>query len=272
MTTSLLSAIIACWLDGANQPIARKIETNYAPFTHIRHWIEPASAPGRILTVYTVGIIYCEILRRLFEQPPWPGHAHAEIFHVGAGPLTSRFIGDIDIVAVPTSSAVDQALRAEKAPLLHLDPNLSLRIGNHPANDSTGQTPTMLRSEPVDEKVWLELFTRLMFWIFKHPWDMRLSERLVAGPYRFLSFTDNTTWLTLTITPYAVAPGAPFKWIEMTRGFIPLLVQTAVADKWEALYGVELRRVGILIAWLSIHGGSAGESRDGEGSSGITTA
>ncbi|KAL8896547.1 MAG: hypothetical protein Q9207_007659 [Kuettlingeria erythrocarpa] len=271
LITSLLAAIITCWLDGTNQPITQKMQTNYLPFTHIRHWVEPASAPGKILTVYTVGIIYCEMLRGLFQQPPWPGHAHAEIFHVGAGPLTSRFIGDIDIVAVPTSSAVDQALRAKKAPFPHLDPNLSLRIGNRPANNSTDQTPTMLRSEPVDEKVWLDLFSRLMFWIFQHSWDMRLSQSLVAGPYRFLSLIDNTTWLILTITPYAVAPGAPFKWVDLMGVFIPLLVQAAIADKWEALYGVELRHSGILIAWLSIHGRSSG-GEDGEGSSGITTA
>ncbi len=129
----------------------------------------------------------------------------------------------------------------------------------------------MLRSEPVDEKVWLELFTRLMFWIFQHPWDMRLSQSLVSGPYRFLSFIDHATWLTLTITSYAVAPGAPFKWIDLVGVFIPLLVQAAIADKWEALYGVELRHSGILVAWLSIHGKSNGGG-DGEGSSGITTA
>ncbi|KAL8924302.1 MAG: hypothetical protein Q9208_004083 [Pyrenodesmia sp. 3 TL-2023] len=240
--TSLLAATAHCWVNDANQPILRTVKNSYEPFTHIHHLIEPVSAPGRFLTPNIVGIVYCEMLRGVFEEATWPGHVHAEVYQAGLGPLTSRSLGKMDIVAVPTSSAPGQTLRAKKDPLSHTVPNLSLRTGHRPANDSASQTPTMLRSEPIDEKVWLELFTRLMFWTFRYPWNMRLSERLVAGPYRFLSLIDNRTCLILTITPYAVAPGAPFQWITLMREYEKLLVQTAMEEKWETLHGHELRR------------------------------
>ncbi|KAL8758849.1 MAG: hypothetical protein Q9184_003798 [Pyrenodesmia sp. 2 TL-2023] len=272
LITSLLAATVDCWLNEANQPMPLKVENDYVPFTNIRHFIESVSAPGRFLTPYKVGIIYCEIMQGLFEQGTWPGHVHADIYHVGAGPATSRSLGKMDIVAVPTSSNMDQTLQEKRDPLRQSKHNLSVRRGNHPVDHPIDQTSTMLRSEPIDEKVWLELFTRLMFWTFQHPSNMRLSERLVRGPYRFLSRIDNTTWLSLIITPYAVAPGAPFQWIDLMGGFVKLLLQTAVAEKWEALYGYDLRYFGILVAWLSIGDRSSREVGDEEGSPGVSTA
>lgn len=51
-----------------------------------------------------------------------------------------------------------------------------------------------------------------------------------------------------------------------------LLVETAVAEKWETLYGHDLRYSGTPIAWMSIGERSSGDVEDGEGGSGSATA
>ena len=251
--TSLIFATFGCWLDKDNHAIATKSEDNYAPFLNIWHTIQPSSGVrGAVLDPELVGIVYCMILKGVFQQPTWPGHIHVDIGQKFRS-KTRRPLGKLDIATFPTKGTWDLGSRNKNESLAILQQDPVFNILTWLANTTVDYIPRVPREERIDEKVWLELLTSIMLWAFTNQWQVRLNANLNAGLYSFPSAIDGTKWFSLVITEDGVDARASCRWYELVEGLIELLIETVQENQWRTFYWLPMRWYqGKVFAWISL--------------------
>lgn len=227
-------------------------ESRYISVPNIRHVVLPTLVRGAVLNPERVGDIYCKILQEIFQQAIWPGHIHVHIGQIVPQRNTLIPLGELDILNIPGSVPRVANARGGNSSLQTPQQKPEFKTSAGVADDSLKLTPTSLRSEPMNESVWLQLFTSVMLWAFKNPCQVRLSVTYPAELRYFQSSIDGTKWLSLVITLDAVKPRAPYRWLDLVRRLLDILIATALEGQWRTMYWLPLRCDGVAIAWVSI--------------------
>lgn len=267
LTTSLLYATILCWVDQPNNAYTQPRESHYFPFLDIWHKVTPSLTSQTLLTPQKVGFAYIVVLQSVFRQAIWPGYIHAEIRRARTRPggARGRLVGEMDVRK--HSSENQRSAREDYDPLRTLYHEVSVPILGKNASDN--QVSTI---EPVSDRVWLELFASVIVWGLSNPSATRLPAQLIEGLHYFPSVLDPTQWLSLAIIQTAIDLRAPYKWIDLVKALMAIVINTARIDIWQTFDWKPVRCNREIIAWVQLGEKALQGVSRGDGNGGVETA
>ena len=165
------------------------------------------------------------------------------------------------------SSENQRSAREDYDPLRTLYHEVSVPILGKNASDN--QVSTI---EPVSDRVWLELFASVIVWGLSNPSATRLPAQLIEGLHYFPSVLDPTQWLSLAIIQTAIDLRAPYKWIDLVKALMAIVINTARIDIWQTFDWKPVRCNREIIAWVQLGEKALQGVSRGDGNGGVETA
>ena len=233
----------------------------------IWHKVTPTLTSQTLLTPQKVGFAYIAVLQSVFRQAIWPGNIHVDIRRARARPggARGRAVGQIDVLERSSENQRSFWHGYDPLQILYHEVPVPMLAKNAPDNQVS-------IIEPVNDKVWLELFASVIVWAFRNPSESRLPAQLIEGLHQFPSVLDPTQWLNLAITQTAIDPRALYKWVDLVKALMAIVIHTARIDLWQTFDWRPVRCNEEIIAWVQLGEMALQGVSRGDGNRGVETA
>lgn len=231
--------IYSLWILHGDQSINDITYHRFRPFQDLQVVISPA-LPHRIAPtaaqLCVAGVLMSDYLLRASQA--WPPRIDGSISDRG------QYIGLLAIGRQPIGKAKGMTPFAPNASSLSSSMRAGLSVSTR-----IDRGPQLTAGTPIDEKVWLWCFQRLMLYAFRFPAWRLVAEDLPPGTTISAETADGQVRFSLETTEYEQER---FTWDYLARVQLLILEEWARVNEWRTMDLGEIRIDGWLVAEIKI--------------------